>query len=59
MNGLRTLRKSKKFLLKEVAADLNLSVSTLSAYERGTREPNLATLKKLSEYFECPIEALL
>lgn len=59
MKQLREKRKKANLTLKEVAADLGISIASLSHYEKGHREPTLATLKRMSEYFNCTINELL
>lgn len=43
---------------KEVAKDLNVSVSTISTYCRGTRQPDITMLIKLQKYLNIPVNAL-
>lgn len=39
--------------------DLNISREALSHYENGKREPSLAMLNKLSDYFNVSIDFLI
>ena len=48
MVGLREIRKKKKLNQQRVALDLNI-----------TRDPSLAMLVKLSEYFDVSIDYLI
>lgn len=61
MQGLKLMRKKKGYTLECLGHLLKpaLTGKAVSNYERGTREPNLNTLKQLSQIFNCPIEELL
>ena len=52
MNRLHALRKAKKVTLKQLSDDTEISFSALSAYERGTRNPKINTIRTLAEYFD-------
>lgn len=57
--NLQKLRISKNKSLQEVADYLGISKQTLSNYERGTREPNIATIKQLAVYYGVDLNQLL
>ena len=59
MVGLREIRKKKKLNQQRVALDLNITREALSHYENGRRDPSLAMLVKLSEYFNVSIDYLI
>lgn len=61
MNGnkLKSLRENCGLLQKELADILNISLSSISMYERGERQPDNETLKKISNYFNVSIDYLL
>lgn len=59
MVGLREIRKKKKLSQQRVALDLNITREALSHYENGMREPSLAMLVRLSEYFNVSIDYLV
>ncbi len=59
MIGLREIRKAKNLNQQKVALDLNISREALSHYENGKREPSLAMLIKMSEYFNVSIDYLI
>ena len=59
MLGLKQIRKRKKFSQLKVAMDLNISREALSYYENGKRNPDLAMLIRLSEYFNVSIDFLI
>lgn len=52
MNRLHALCKAKKVTLKQLSDDTEISFSALSAYERDTRNPKIATIRTLADYFE-------
>lgn len=59
MIGLKNARKLKKLSQQKVAMDLNISREALSHYETGKREPSLALLVQMSEYFNVSINYLI
>lgn len=59
MKTLLTLRKNKGLTQKEIAEHLGISRQAYANYESGNREPDINTLKLLSEYFEVSIDTLL
>ena len=59
MVGLKLVRKAKKLNQLKVAMDLNISREALSHYENGKREPSLAMLNRMSEYFNVSIDYLI
>lgn len=52
MNRLHALRKAKKVTLKQLSDDTEISIASLSRYETGKRNPKIATIRTLAEYFE-------
>lgn len=52
MNKLHALRKSKGVTLEQISDETDISFSSLSAYERGTRNPKINTIRTLAEYFD-------
>ncbi len=59
MKGLRLIRKEKHLNQLKVAMDLNMSREALSHYENGKRNPDIETLRKMSEYFNVSIDFLI
>lgn len=59
MRGLKEIRKERNLNQQRVAIDLNITREALSHYENGKREPSLAMLNKLSEYFNVSIDFLI
>lgn len=56
---LQELREDRNISRKELAAFLNVSVSTLGMYEQGRREPNIDMLIKLADYFNVSLDFLV
>ncbi len=59
MIGLKEIRKQRNLNQQKVALDLNISREALSHYENGKREPSLAMLVRMSEYFNVSINYLI
>lgn len=59
MVGLREIRKKRNLNQQRVALDLNITREALSHYENGRRDPSLAMLVRLSEYFNVSIDYLI
>lgn len=58
-NILKQLRKSRNLSQEDVAKVLNTTVSTISRYETGEREPNLESLCMLADFFDVSLNYLL
>lgn len=56
---LAQLRKEKGILQKEVAKHLNMTVATISNYEKGVHLPDLNTLIMLADFFDVSTDYLL
>lgn len=56
---LAALRKEKGVLQKEVATYLNVTVATVSNYEKGVHAPDLNTLSMLADFFDVSTDYLL
>ena len=59
MNRIKELRKQNKMTQKELANCLQISDSTLSYWEIGKYEPNNEGLRKLSRFFNVPIDYII
>ncbi len=59
MIGLRKARKARNWNQQKVAMDLNITREALSHYENGRREPSLAMLERMSDYFDVSIHYLI
>ncbi|WP_111670110.1 XRE family transcriptional regulator [Algoriphagus litoralis] len=58
-SNLRFLRKQKNITQNELADQLDVQRTMISAYEDGRSEPKLATLLRLSEVLDVGVEELL
>ena len=56
---IKLYRENRKMTQNEVADILGVSSATISKYESGALEPNIESLKRLSELFEISIDELL
>ena len=56
---IKKYRETKKITQAEIAELLGVSPATVSKYEAGTLEPNIESIKKLSELFDVSIDELL
>lgn len=52
---IKTIRKNKKIMLKDVAKKCNISSSMLSQIEKGYANPSLSTLKSISTALNEPL----
>ena len=59
MNRLRELRTSKGMSQLEVATELGITQQAYANYERGARQADYNTLKKLSDIFGVSIDFIL
>ena len=56
---LRYLRKHQELTQVEVAENLKINSATYSKYEQGITEPDIATIKKLANFFDVSVDYLL
>lgn len=56
---LKEIRKAKGISQLKLAMDLNMSQNTISRYETGDREPGIAELICIADYFSVSIDYLL
>lgn len=59
MNNLKNLRKERNLKQEEVAQILGITRAAFGHYEKGLREPDFATLQKLSDFFGVSIDYIL
>lgn len=59
MNRIKELREKRKLSQSALAEKFTLSQQTISAYERGERDPGTDTLNKLADFFNVSIDYLL
>lgn len=57
--NIRACREFKKISRNELASMLDVNVSSISRYELGTREPNMATIQSISNALDVEMDALL
>ncbi|MDN3203262.1 LexA family transcriptional regulator [Algoriphagus sediminis] len=58
-SNLKFLRKQKEITQSQLADQLSVQRTMISAYEDGRSEPKIGTLQKLAEIFEVGVEELL
>ena len=56
---LAEIRKEKKMTQTELAEKVGVGDTAICNYEKGLREPNLGTLKKLATVLECTVDELI
>jgi len=56
---LKELRKKHKLSQVRLSIDLNMSQNTISRYETGEREPGIAELILIADYFDVSVDYLL
>ena len=56
---IKKLRTEKGLTQKDLADQLHVTFQTVSKWEGGTNEPDIATLKELSRFFGCSFDYLL
>ena len=56
---LKELRKKKGISQLRLATELNTTQNTISRYETGEREPGIAELIKIADYFNISVDYLI
>lgn len=56
---IRELRKARRVTQLKMAMDLDMSQNTISRYESGEREPGVAELIRIADYFRVSIDYLV
>ena len=56
---IRELRKARRITQLKMALDLDMSQNTISRYESGEREPGIAELIRIADYFRVSIDDLV
>ena len=56
---LKEIRKARGISQIKLAMDLNMAQNTISRYETGVREPSIAELVKIADYFHVSVDYLL
>lgn len=58
-DNLRNIRVQRGYTQERLAKALQTSQAAITAWERGTREPDFRTIKRIAEFFSVPMSALL
>lgn len=56
---IKQLRKERHITQIKMAIDLNMSQNTISRYESGDREPGIAELIAIADYFRVSVDYLI
>ena len=56
---LRSIRKGKKYSLRDISENTGIPYRSLQSYEMGVRTPSIEVLIKLSEFFQVTADYLL
>lgn len=56
---LKEIRKAKGLSQLKLAMDLNTNQNTISRYENGEREPGIAELIAIADYFDISVDYLI
>lgn len=59
MIRIKELRSEMHKSLRDVAAELNISYSSLSKYERGEQQPSYETLMRMADYFDVTTDYMI
>ena len=59
MDNLRQIREKKNITQTKLSVDIEVSQELISHYETGKSKPNIETLIKLAEYFNCSTDYLI
>lgn len=58
MNNIRKYRREMGLTQVELASLCNLSQGALSGYETGRYEPDMATMHRMADFFDVPLDDL-
>ncbi|MCL2370742.1 MAG: helix-turn-helix domain-containing protein [Firmicutes bacterium] len=59
MEKLKELREEKGLTQTQLATELKINQRTISGYETGVSEPDIATIKKICDFFDVTADYLL
>ena len=59
MKTLKILREEKGLMQKDIASSVNHSITCISDWERGKREPSIDDLIRLADFFGCTVDYLI
>ena len=57
--NLYELRNARGITQKQLAESLGVTIRTITNYENGSREPNIATLIVLADFFDVSLDYLV
>lgn len=57
--NIRNLRKACGETQKDLAQVLNVSETAITNYEKGTRQPDMQTLKAIADHYDFPLERIM
>lgn len=58
-DNIVTLRKQNKMSQSDLAGELYVTPQAISRWERGETQPDVETIKKLAEVFNCTVEEVI
>lgn len=53
------IKKDRKLLQKDIAANIGVHLRTYQYYEKGEKEPTLSVLLRLADYFNVSLDYLV
>ena len=59
MEKLHLLQKQSNKTILQVSKELDININTYKNYLRGMRQPDIETLKKISQYFRVSIDEIV
>ncbi len=59
MLRIKQLRQERGLKQEELAKEFGIAQQTISNYEKGIREPDITTLKKMADFFDVSLDFLL
>lgn len=57
-NGFKRARKNNRYTQKTFADEFNISIETVKNWEQGRNIPEIKTLEKLCDFFQCDLDYL-
>lgn len=58
-NRVSFLRSERGLTQEDLSKALQITRSSISHYESGRREPDMATLDRMAKYFDCSVDYLI
>lgn len=59
MLKLKELREGVGLNMRQASAQLEIPYNTYMSFEKGTKEPDISTLIKMADFFDCSVDHLL